>query len=144
MAVAEASKAIASTSFLFTKFSMLSKSSGVSQFEIFAEIGAAGMRVREKSIDCAAEEDFPFLNEIASIDDRKNFPGIMVCDEDADIFLFQQADEVFDVSDSQWVDICKRFIEEEEGGLGDESAGDLKASPFSTRKGGGLFIGEMF
>lgn len=67
---------------------------------------------------CAREEDAPFLDEIGTVDDRKDFAGIVIGDEDADLLLLEEADERFEVGDGEGVDVGEGFVEEEERGLG--------------------------
>lgn len=64
----------------------------------------------------------------------------MVCDEDADLLLFEDADEVFYVRDRQGIYVGKRLIEKKKRRLGDEGPRDLEAPPFSAREGNGFFL----
>jgi len=79
----------------------------------------------EELMDGPREEDFTVPDQIASIDDGEDLPGVMVGDEDADSAAFEVADHCLHIADGVRVDIGKRFIEQKEGGLDDERTGDL-------------------
>lgn len=111
--------------------------------KIFAEIGASSVRVVDEGFCCAREEHFSFLKEIRAVDDRKNFSGVVVGDEDADLFVLEDADEVFDVGDGDGVDVGEGFVKEKERGLGDEGAGDFETASFSAGKARGEFGAEV-
>ena len=78
------------------------------------------MRAREERLDVSLELDFSLLDEVAPVDNRKDFAGVMVGDEDADLFLLEDGDEVFDIGDRQRINIGKGLIEKKEGGLSHE------------------------
>lgn len=112
--------------------------------EVFAEIGAAGFGVVDEGFGGAREEDFAFLDKVGAVDDGEDFAGVVIGDENADLFLLEEADEVLDVGDGEGVDVGKGFVEEEERGLGDEGAGDFEAAALAAREGGGFLGAEVF
>jgi hypothetical protein len=95
--------------------------------------------VGEEFVDGAGEEHFALLNEVGAVDEAEDFAGVVVGDEYADPFGAEVADEVFEVLDGDGVDVGKGFVEEEEGGVGDEGAGDFEAAPLAAREGRGFF-----
>ena len=51
---------------------------------------------------------------------------------------------MFDVGDGEGIDVGEGLVEEEEGGLGDEGAGDFEAAPLAAGESAGFFFAEMF
>ena len=78
--------------------------------KIFSKITASSFGVGDEFINSAREENFSLLYQITSVYDGKNLAGIMVCDENTDVFLFKNANHVFDISDSQRIDVGKGFV----------------------------------
>jgi hypothetical protein len=111
--------------------------------EVFAEIGAPRLRIVDEIAGRAGKEHFSFLDQVGAGGDRKDLAGIVVGDKDADLFFFENTDEVFDISDGKGVDVGKGLVEEEKRGLGDKGAGDLKTAPFASREAGCNFFAEM-
>ncbi len=83
------------------------------------------------------------MDQVGTVDNREDLTGIVVGDQDADLLLFEDADEVFDVGDSEGIDVRKGLVEEEERGLGHEGAGDLETAPLASREAGCDFLPEM-
>ena len=111
--------------------------------ELFAEVGRAGHRVVYEVIYAAGEEHFSLADQIAFVDDREDLPGVVVGDEDADAFFRQEANEGFYVLDGDWVDIGKRFVEEEQGGVGRKGTGDFEPPSLSAGEVAGDFFCEF-
>lgn len=101
------------------------------------------MGVVDELVGGAGEEDAPFLDEVGAVDDGEDFAGVVVGDEDADLLVFEDADEVLDVGDGEGIDVGEGFVEEEERGLCDEGAGDFEAASFAAGEGGGFFGAEV-
>ncbi len=112
------------------------------QLEVFAEVGGARLGVFKELVDGAREENFAFADEVAAVDDGEDLAGVVVGDEDADPFAFEVADHRLDVVDGQGIDVGEGLIEQKQGGLDDEGAGDLKASALSAGEAAGFFLGE--
>ena len=84
------------------------------------------------------------MDEVASVDDREDFAGVVVGDQDADLLLFQDPDEVLHIGDGDRIDVGKGLVEEEERGAGDEGAGDFEPPPLSSGKGARFLRAKMF
>ena len=116
------------------------------KLKFFAEVGRAGFLMFEKLAHTSGGEDLSITDEITPINNRKDFAGIVVGNQDADPFVLEMADHLLDIGDRNRIDVGKRFIEKEESGFGNKCASDFKASTFPAGKGDGFFLskaGEM-
>ena len=57
---------------------------------------------------------------------------VVVGDEDADVATPEVGYNLLNVFDGDWVYACKRLVEEDKGGVGDEGAGNFGTSSFSA------------
>ena len=104
------------------------------QSKVFAEVGRAGFRAFQELVDGAREQDLAVADEVTPVDDGENLAGVVIGDQHADPFALEMADHRLDVVDGEWIDVRKGLIEQEEGGLDDQRAGDFEAAPLSSGK----------
>lgn len=58
------------------------------KLEIFSEVAAASFGMGDELVYGSREKDFALLDKVASVDDRENLAGVVIGDQDADLFLF--------------------------------------------------------
>ena len=97
-----------------------------------AEVDAADGFVGSEVFGGAVLEDAAFEEEVGAVGDVQGFLDVVVGDEDADAAGAQLFHDVLDVLDGDGVDAGERLVEEDEGGVGREGAGDLGAALFTA------------
>ncbi len=81
------------------------------------------------------------MDDRGAIDDFQRFSDIVVGDQDADAATLEIVDDLADIGDGQGIDAGEGFIEQHEGRLAGQGAGDFDAAAFTTGQGGGRGMG---
>lgn len=108
--------------------------------EVAAEVFFADHRVFGEFFGCALEQDFTFEEEVGTVGDGERFGGVVVGDEDADVFLFEFIHDRLDIFDGDRVDAGERFVEHDEARVNGEASGDFGTTAFATRE----LVAEVF
>ena len=103
-----------------------------SQLEIRTQIDLLHDGVCGEFLCSTGLEDAALEEKVSSVGDRKRFMDVMVCDNDADISVFQFLDNALDILHGDGIDSSKRFVEQNELGIGSEAAGDLHTATFTA------------
>src|SRR5262245_56274974 len=113
-----------------------------SHFKVCSQIGAPRLFVVQDFFHTALKKDMPISDEVAFIDDGKDFPSIVIGDQNTDLLLGKVTDEMFDILDRQRIDVGKGLVEHQEGGLSDKSSGDFHAAPLPSGECCSLLFGQ--
>ncbi len=108
--------------------------------EVAAEVFFADYGVFGELFGCALEQDFAFEEEVSAVGDGESFRGVVVGDEDADVFLFKFIHDRLDIFDGDRVDAGERFVEHYEARVDGETSGDFGTTAFAT----GELVAEVF
>ena len=87
------------------------------QFEMLSQIDLAHHRVGSQLLGRTRLEDFTLEQQVGTVGDGQRFIDVVVGDDDADILVLQRSDDALDVFDSDRIDACERFVEQDEAGL---------------------------
>lgn len=104
------------------------------QFEVLSQIDLADHRVGSQLLGRTRLEDFTLEQQVGTVGDGQRFIDVVVGDDDADILVLQRSDDALDVFDSDRIDACERFVEQDEGRVDRYGTGDFGASPLAARQ----------
>src|SRR5437762_1087381 len=110
---------------------------------MWAEVKLACDGVVDQEVAGAVAFDAAFADDIGAVADLKSFADIVIGDEDADAFLAEAEDDLLDIVDGHGIDAGEGLVQEEDGRMGDQAAGDGDAAFFTTRKGHGEIFADV-
>src|ERR1700733_12509370 len=77
-------------------------------------------------------EDAAVVDDVGAIGYRERFAHVVVGDQHADAAGPQATDNFLQVENGDGIDAGKRFVEEDEGWIDAQTAGDFHAPPFAA------------
>ena len=101
---------------------------------MLSQIDLADHRVGSQLLGRTRLEDFTLEQQVGTVGDGQRFIDVVVGDDDADILVLQRSDDALDVFDSDRIDACERFVEQDEGRVDRYGTGDFGASPLAARQ----------
>ncbi len=117
---------------------------GLAEFvaaEGVAEVGLTDERVVDEFFGGAGGEDFAVGDDDGAVADFEGALDVVVGDEDGfSEGVFELADFALEVFDGDGIDAGEGFVEEDEGGVGDEGAGDFEFASFAAGEGDGFLV----
>ena len=111
-----------------------------------AKVFGAYIFIGGKFLRSAGLKDNTLIQKIRAVCDCKGFTHIVVCDNNADIAVFQLCDDVLDILHGNGVNPGKGLIQEYEFGIYGKGAGYLAAAALTTGKldaAGLTYLGEV-
>lgn len=100
--------------------------------EILAEIDPSCLWVVDQSLGSSFDENFASVDEVRAVGDAERFAHVMVGDKDGEVTLFEFANNLLHVGNSDGIDPREGFVKKNEGGAGDKRASDFEAAAFAT------------
>src|SRR5690606_35144209 len=97
------------------------------QAEISTQIDVTHLLVGENGVGVALGNDVAGADDVGGVADVQRLAYVVVGDQHADAALLEVADDVLDVVDGNRVDPCERFIKQDKGRVGGQSAGNFRA-----------------
>lgn len=104
------------------------------ELEMLAEVDLANHRVGGQLLGRTRLEDLALVEQVGAVGDGQCLVDVVVGDDDADILVLQRSDDALDVFDSDRIDACERFVEQDEGRVDRYGTGDFGASPLAARQ----------
>src|SRR5271168_3428087 len=104
------------------------------QGKTFPEINAADFWVFAQLFRASGAEDTPFVDDVGAVGNGEGFADVVIRDQYPDSACFQVEDDLLQIQDGNRIDARKRLIQQDEGRLDAETAGDLYPAPFAAGK----------
>src|SRR5262245_26203595 len=103
------------------------------QIERLAQVNSTNLGVGREAFRDSLPKDLAFLDDVGAIRDLQCFSDVVIGDQDADAFRAKLRDDSLDFEHGDWIDSCKRLIQQDECRVDREAPGDLDAAALSPR-----------
>lgn len=105
-----------------------------SQYETVTQVFFADNLVFSQFFRSSLEEDFSFKQQVSTVSNAKCFLHVMVCNQNADVFVFQFPDDVLDIFHGNRVYSGKRFVKHNKFRVDSQTAGNFRTATFTSGK----------
>src|SRR5690606_1403581 len=106
---------------------------GQLQAEMLAEIDFTYFCVVQNAVAITRGNDHALADNVSLLADIQRLTHIVIGEKHTDILVAQVLDDALDVVDGDGIDAGERFIQQNEGRVQRQRAGDLDAPPLAAR-----------
>ena len=102
--------------------------------EVFAQINLSDGLVGDDFLGRALSEHFAFVDDVGVVANAQRFSYVVVGNQNTDAAVLEEANDALNLNHGDWVDTCKRFVEQNEARIGCQCTCDFRAATFAARK----------
>src|SRR5713101_3845266 len=111
--------------------------------EMFAQIHFSHAFIINDFFGFAVGEHRAVVDDVGAVANPQGFAYVMVCNEHADAFFLQEADNFLDIQHCDWINSCERLIEQDKTRMRGQRPGDFHAPPLAAGEGEGGVVAKM-